>query len=208
MHEISQKRIRIPRHNHLSSTRSKFQSTRRTSNIAQIEDDDVGFEKLVFGDFVESMTAAEGLEEMAEALGDLFGDDSVYGGGEFGSRGVGWSFWVAGLGRRWSVIAIVVVIIVIIIIGGEGDHGIAADVCQELVGQIEERGRHVGHGESVGSSALGRICRWRLIEAFVLVLWARRSLEFACCRGQGGRGERRATYCKVVCKKCSGNWRV
>lgn len=140
----------------MSSTRSKFQSTRRTSNVAQIEDDDVGFEKLVFGDFVESMTAAEGLEEMAELLGDLFGDDSVYGGGEFGSR-VGW---------RRSIIAIVVIIIVvIIIIGGEGDHGIAADVCQELVGQIEERGGHGGHGESVGSSALGRICRWRLIEA-------------------------------------------
>lgn len=99
------------------------------------------------------MTAAEGLEEMAEALGDLFGDDSVYGGGEFGAR-VGW---------RRSIIAIIVV--VIIIIGSEGDHSIAADVCQELVGQIEERGRHVGHGESVGSSALGRICRWRLIEA-------------------------------------------
>lgn len=162
----------------MSRTRGKFQSTRRTSNVAQIEYDDVGFEKLVFGDFVESMTAAEGLDEMAELLGDLFGDDSVYGGGEFGSR-VGW---------RRSIIAIVVIIV--IIIGGEGDHGIAADVCQELVGQIEERGRHVGHGESVGSSALGRICRWRLIEAFVLVLWARRSLEFACCRGQGGRGER------------------
>jgi len=99
MHEIPQKRIRIPRHNHLSSTRSKFQSTRRTSNVAQIENDDVGFEKLVFGDFVESMTAAEGLEEMAEALGNLFGDDSVYGGGEFGAR-VGWSCWVAGLGGR------------------------------------------------------------------------------------------------------------
>lgn len=196
MHEIPQKRIRIPRHNHLSSTRSKFQSTRRTSNVAQIEDDDVGFEKLVFGDFVESMTAAEGLEEMAEALGDLFGDDSVYGGGEFGSR-VGW---------RRSIIAIISIIV--IIIGGEGDHGIAADVCQELVGQIEESGGRGGHGESVGSSALGRICRWRLIEAFVLVLWARRSLEFACCRGQVGRGEWRATYCKVVCKKCSGNWRV
>lgn len=197
MHEIPQKRIRIPRHNHLSSTRGKFQSTRRTSNVAQIEYDDVGFEKLVFGDFVESMTAAEGLEEMAEALGDLFGDDSVYGGGEFGAR-VGW---------RRSIIAIIF-IIVIIIIGGEGDHGIAADVCQELVGQIEEGGGRGGHGESVGSSALGRICRWRLIEAFVLVLWARRSLEFACCRGQGGKGEWRATYCKVVCRKCSGNWRV
>lgn len=73
-------------------------------------------------------------------------------------------------------------------------------MCQELVGQIEERGGHGGHGESVGSSALGRICRWRLIEAFVLVLWARRSLEFACCRGQGGRGEWRATYCRVVWK--------
>lgn len=153
MHKISQKRIRISRHNHLSSTRSKFQSTRRTSNIAQIEYDDVGFEKLIFGDFVESMTAAEGLEEMAESLGDLFGDDSVYRGGEFGSR-VGW---------RRSIIAIV--IIIVIIIGGEGDHGIAADVCQELVGQIEERGGRGGHGESVGSSALGRICRWRLIEA-------------------------------------------
>lgn len=99
MHEIPQKRIRIPRHNHLSGTRGKFQSTRRTSNVAQIEDDDVGFEKLVFGDFVESVTAAEGLEEMAESLGDLFGDDSVYRGGEFGSR-VGWSCWFAGLGRR------------------------------------------------------------------------------------------------------------
>lgn len=152
MNKIPQKRIRIPRHNHLSSPRGKFQSTRRTSNIAQIEDNDVGFEKLVFGDFVESMTAAEGLEEMTESLGNLFGDDSVYGGGEFGAR-VGW--------RR----SIIVIIIVIVIIGGEGDHGIAADVCQELVGQIEERGRHVGHGESVGSSALGRICRWRLIEA-------------------------------------------
>lgn len=54
---------------------------------------------MVFGDFVESMTAAEGLEEMTESLGDLFGDDSVYGGGEFGSR-VGWSCWLAGLGRR------------------------------------------------------------------------------------------------------------
>lgn len=154
MHEIPQKRIRIPRHNHLSSPRGKFQSTRRTSNIAQIEYDDVGFEKLVFGDFVESMTAAEGLEEMAEALGDLFGDDSVYGGGEFGARGVGW---------RRSIIAII--FIIVIIIGGEGDHGIAANVCQELVGQIEERGGRGGHGESVGSSALGRICRWRLIEA-------------------------------------------
>lgn len=153
MHKIPQKRIRIPRHNHLSSTRGKFQSTRRTSNVAQIEYDDVGFEKLVFGDFVESMTAAEGLEEMTEALGDLFGDDSVYGGGEFGSR-VGW---------RRSIIAII--FIIVIIIGGEGDHGVAADVCQELVGQIEERGGHGGHGESVGSSALGRICRWRLIEA-------------------------------------------
>lgn len=183
----------------MSGTRGKFQSTRRTSNVAQIEDDDVGFEKLVFGDFVESVTAAEGLEEMAESLGDLFGDDSVYGGGEFGSR-VGWSCWFAGLGRRRSIIAIVVVIVVIIIIGGEGDHGIAADVCQELVGQIEERGGPGGHGESVGSSALGRICRWRLIEAFVLVLWARRSLEFAFCRGQGGKGGRRATYCKVVWK--------
>lgn len=149
MHKIPQKRIRIPRHNHLSGTRGKFQSTRRTSNVAQIEYDDVGFEKLVFGDFVESMTAAEGLEEMAELLGDLFGDDSVYGGGEFGS-GVGW---------RRSIIVIVIIIVVIIIIGGEGDHGIAADVCQELVGQIEERGGHGGHGESVGSSALGRIYR-------------------------------------------------
>lgn len=137
----------------MSRTRGKFQSTRRTSNVAQIENNDVGFEKLVFGDFVESMTAAEGLDEMAELLGDLFGDDSVYGGGEFGSR-VGW---------RRSIIAIVVIIV--IIIGGEGDHGIAADVCQELVGQIEERGGHGGHGEGVGSSALGRICRWRLIEA-------------------------------------------
>lgn len=101
MHEISQKRIRIPRHNHLSAPRGKFQSTRRTSNVAQIEYDDVGFEELVFGDFVESMTAAEGLEEMAESLGDLFGDDSVYGGGEFGSRKVvGWRCWVAGLGGR------------------------------------------------------------------------------------------------------------
>lgn len=53
----------------------------------------------MFGDFVESVTAAEGLEEMAESLGDLFGDDSVDGGGEFGSR-VGWSCWFAGLGRR------------------------------------------------------------------------------------------------------------
>lgn len=149
----------------MSGTRGKFQSTRRTSNVAQIEDDDVGFEKLVFGDFVESVTAAEGLEELAESLGDLFGDDSVYGGGEFGSR-IGWSCWFAGLGRRRSIIAIVVIIIIVnIIIGGEGDHGIAADVCQELVGQIEERGGHGGHGESVGSSALGRICRWRLIEA-------------------------------------------
>lgn len=114
----------------MSSTRSKLQSTRRTSNVAQIEYNNVGFEKLVFGDFVESMTAAEGLEEMAEALGDLFGDDSVYGGGEFGSRGVGWSCWVAGLGGRRSIIAIVVIVVVIIIIiGGEGDHGIAADVC-------------------------------------------------------------------------------
>lgn len=83
----------------MSGTRGKFQSTRRTSNVAQIEDNDVGFEKLVFGDFVESVTAAEGLEEMAESLGDLFGDDSVYGSGEFGSR-VGWSCWFAGLGRR------------------------------------------------------------------------------------------------------------
>lgn len=139
----------------MSSPRGKFQSTRRTSNVAQIEDNDVGFEKLVFGNFVESVTAAEGLEEMAESLGDLFGDDSVYGGGEFGARGVGW---------RRSIIAIIF-IIVIIIIGGEGDHGIAADVCQELVGQIEERGGRGGHGESVGCSALGRICRWRLIEA-------------------------------------------
>lgn len=196
MHEIPQERIRIPRHNHLSSPRGEFQSTRRTSNVAQIEDNDVGFEKLVFGNFVESVTAAEGLEEMAESLGDLFGDDSVYGGGEFGAR-VGW---------RRSIIAII--FIIVIIIGGEGDHGIAADVCQELVGQIEECGGRGGHGGSVGSSALGRICRWRLIEAFVLVLWARRSLEFACCRGQGGKGGRRATYCKVVCKKCSGNWRV
>lgn len=82
------------------------------------------------------MTAAEGLEEMAELLGDLFGDDSVYGGGEFGSR-VGW---------RGSIIAIIF-IIVIVIIGGEGDHGIAADVCQELVGQIEERSGRGRHGE-------------------------------------------------------------
>lgn len=34
----------------------------------------------------------------------------------------------------------------------------------------------------------------------MLVLWARRSLEFACCKGQGGKGGQRATYCKVVWK--------
>lgn len=97
-----------------------------------MEEDDVRFEELVFSDTIETVATAEGCKKATKCFGDLFGDQAGR-----------WMLKVGCCFGNWRRRLM--------------DHGVAANVSEELVGEREQSSRrhdYLGYRRRLGYGPL------------------------------------------------------